>query len=180
MMNHNGPRAGAEKGTADPHAGHMMGGDGMMMGHDMMVKSEREFIEHMIPHHQEAVDSARETLARGATTAEVRTLLTTIIAAQEREIAEMKQWYQNWYGVPYQDNGRYQPMMRDLSALSGVAIDRAFLTDMIPHHEMAIMMARMVEPHIEHSEVRALTAAIVSSQTTEIAEMRRLLAALGS
>lgn len=69
-------------------------GIGMMGGMDhsmMMVSSEQEFIEGMIPHHQEAVDTAKEVIARGGTTPEIRTLVENIVVAQENEIAEMKQ-----------------------------------------------------------------------------------------
>ncbi len=152
---------------------------GMGMNHGMMmVSSEREFITEMIPHHQEAVDTAKEVLARGATTPEIRTLLENIITAQEREIADMKTWHQAWYGTEYQPSGNYQPMMRDLSTLSGVDIDRAFLEDMVMHHMGAIMMAQSVQPYIEHDEIRTLATAIIDSQSKEIQQMREMYAAL--
>ncbi len=163
---------GSMMGNADSYAGMgMMGGMGMMM-----VASEKEFITEMIPHHQEAVDTAREVLARGATTPEVRTLVQNIISAQEKEIADMKSWYLAWYGTPYQPSGTYRPMMRDLSNLSGVELDRAFLEDMVMHHMGAIMMAHSVQSYIEHDEVRTLTNAIIRSQSDEIQQMRRILA----
>ncbi len=155
---------------------HMMP-DGTMMGMDhmnMSVSSERDFLLGMIPHHQEAVDTAKEVLARGATTQEMKTLMNSIVTAQEKEISEMKSWYQNWYNEPYQDNGNYQPMMRDLSQLSGTEIDKAFLEDMIMHHMGAIMMSRSVESYIENTEIANLTKAIIESQTREIEQMRRM------
>lgn len=149
---------------------------GNMMG--MMVASEREFIEGMIPHHQEAVDTAKEVIARGGTTPEIKQLVEGIVAAQEHEIAEMKQWYQTWYDQAYVDNGEYQPMMRDLRQLSGEALDRTFLEDMIMHHMGAIMMARSVQSSIEHSEIADLTQAIITTQSDEIRQMREMLAEL--
>jgi uncharacterized protein (DUF305 family) len=142
---------------------------------DMSVSSEREFIEHMIPHHQEAVDTAKEVLARGATTPEIRSLVEGIVNAQEKEIADMKNWYQAWYGEAYTDKGVYTPMMRDLTNLSGAKLDKIFLEDMIMHHMGAIMMAKSVTPHIGHNEMTLLSKAIIDSQTTEIATMRTLL-----
>jgi len=170
-----------------PHGMHRMpngemmrhGDMGMMhIGHDMTVSSEREFITEMIPHHQEAVDTAREVLARGATTPEIRTLVENIIVAQEAEISTMKEWHLAWYGTPYEPSGNYVHMMRSLAGLSGREIDRAFLTDMIPHHQGAIMMARSVQPYIEREEIRQLTQNIIDSQMTEIVVMRELLANL--
>lgn len=159
--------------------GTLMNNNGMM-GHmmNMSVKSEQEFIEGMIPHHQEAVDSAKDVLARGGTTPEIRTLLQNIVQAQEAEIASMKAWYSTWYGKTYSDTGTYQPMMRDASALSGKALDAAFLEDMIMHHMGAIMMARSVQPYVTHTEIRSLTDAIARTQSEEIMQMQRMLSAL--
>jgi uncharacterized protein (DUF305 family) len=156
----------------------MMGSTGMEHMMDMMVESERDFIEGMIPHHQEAVDTAKEVIARGATTPEIKALVEGIVVAQEKEIADMKSWYEAWYGIPYQDNGKYEPMMRDLEKLSGATLDRVFLEDMIMHHMGAIMMARSVQPYVEHEEIAKLTEAIVDTQSKEIAEMRVMLRSL--
>jgi uncharacterized protein (DUF305 family) len=141
---------------------------------DMMVTSERAFIEGMIPHHQEAVKTASEVLSRGGSTPAVRELATNIVKAQEREIEDMKQWYETWYGVPYEDRGTYMNMMRPLDALSGAELDRAFLEDMIPHHMGAIMMAKSVTPYLERAELRTLTEAIIATQAEEITTMREL------
>lgn len=151
------------------HMGHMMG---------MMVTSEKDFLEGMIPHHQEAVDTAKEVIARGGSTPEIKALVEHIVVAQEKEIADMKSWYETWYGVPYADNGKYEPMMRELENLSGAALDKAFLADMIMHHMGAIMMARSVAPYVEHEEIKNLTAAIVATQSEEIIEMRKMLSQL--
>lgn len=153
----------------------MMGG----MNHSMMgISSEKEFLTEMIPHHQEAVDTAKEVLARGATTPEIKTLLEKIVTAQEKEITDMKTWYETWYQTPYTPSGNYRPMMRDLENLSGKEIDRAFLEDMTMHHMGAIMMARSVEPYIEHEEIKNLAKAIITSQSEEIEQMRVLRAGL--
>lgn len=154
----------------------MMGMSGMQ-GHmmHMTVSSEQEFIEGMIPHHQEAVDTAKEVLARGATTPEIKTLVENIVQAQEAEIASMKMWYKTWYGREYVDTNTYQPMMRPLATLSGAELDKAFLEDMIMHHMGAIMMARSVQPYVEHEEVKNLTEAIVTTQSQEIMQMRGML-----
>ncbi len=176
--------------TAIPHDMHMMPDGSLMhsssnndapgmMDHSMMtVASERAFLEGMIPHHQEAVATAKEVLARGGTTPEIRQLTSDIITAQEKEIAEMQAWYQDWYGEAYAAvPGAYEPMMRDLTALSGSELDTVFLEDMIMHHMGAIMMAHSVARHIEHEEIVTLSNAIIETQTAEIALMRQLLVA---
>jgi len=153
-----------------------MGHDGHMM--HMTVESEREFLEEMIPHHQEAVDTAKEVIARGGSTPEIKALVEGIVTAQETEIASMKQWYEAWYGEAYKNNDTYQPMMRDLSTLNGAELDKTFLQDMIMHHMGAIMMARNVEAVAEHDEVKALVEAIIRTQSEEIQTMRAMLAGL--
>lgn len=142
--------------------------------HGMQALTEQEFIEEMIPHHQEAVDTAKQVIARGEN-AEVKALAEKIVVAQEKEIADMKSWYQTWYGKAYSDNGKYEPMMRDLSTLSGKDLDKAFIEDMIPHHMGALMMAQQVAGRIQHDEIKNLTSAIAETQSSEIIEMRILL-----
>lgn len=155
--------------------------DGMGgMDHSMMmVSSEREFLTGMIPHHQEAVDTAKEVLERGGSTPKIKALAENIITAQETEIALMKQWYQDWYGVAYEEKPEdYQPMMRELADLSGAELDKRFLEDMVMHHMGAIMMARSVQSYIEHQEITDLASAIQTTQTAEIALMREMLEGL--
>ncbi len=152
-----------------------MGNMGGMDHSAMMVASEQDFLIGMIPHHQEAVDTAREVVERGGSTPEIQALAENIILAQETEISDMKAWYQAWYGEAYaSEAGDYQPMMRELSGLSGAEIDKRFLEDMVMHHRGAIMMAQSVQEYIEHQEIADLSEAIILTQTEEIKVMKRL------
>lgn len=80
---------------------HGMGMDSSMG--DMMVslkdKSgddlDRAFIEAMIPHHQGAIEMAKQ-VENTAKHEELRSLAKEIIQAQEKEIEQMQKWQKEW------------------------------------------------------------------------------------
>lgn len=59
------------------------------------------------------------------------------------------------------------------SGAGGNGFDRAFVADMIPHHESAIEMARIAQQRGESTFVKQLADEIVDSQSEEIATLRR-------
>ncbi len=71
-------------------------------------------------------------------------------------------------------------MMIDMHAASPLGDpDRDFLLMMIPHHEGAVEMARLLLLHGRDPLVRRMAEDILSGQQTEIAAMRARLEALG-
>jgi len=57
----------------------------------MTGDTDREFAQMMIPHHQGAIDMARNEIARGKNP-EMMKLARDVVAAQDKEIAQMKAW----------------------------------------------------------------------------------------
>jgi uncharacterized protein (DUF305 family) len=148
-------------------------------GRGMMMDSDRMFIEQMIPHHQDAVDMGELALVR-AEHQEIKQLAATIIRDQSREITLMRDWYRAWFGseIPeYQGmGGGGMGMMEgmagnptDLIQLANATpFDKEFIEQMIPHHQMAIMMAQMVMRHSDRQEIRELGSSIIQTQSAEV------------
>jgi uncharacterized protein (DUF305 family) len=135
------------------------------------LKSEFDYMVRMIPHHREAVESAR-TLRDQTDRPEMVAFAETIIAAQTREIEQMDAWLAAWY-PDRSTEVDYTPMMREYSGLSGNELDLAFLQDMIPHHMAAVMMSDQLlsQVNVEHSQLDELAARIRTVQTQEIRQM---------
>lgn len=159
-----------------------------MMGMRVMTGAniDRHFIEEMIPHHEGAIAMANLALERSKRP-EILSLAAGIKEAQEEENSEMRAWYQSWFGdpVPEYSGGTMGGMMHgniggmmggmsgDLEALKTAEdFDLEFIQQMIPHHEMAIMMARMLLAGTKWEEMRTLADQIITSQSREIEMMR--------
>jgi uncharacterized protein (DUF305 family) len=160
-----------------------MASGGMMNGGVIMNGGiDRRFIEEMIPHHEGAIVMAKIALERSKKP-EVLTLANNIISAQEKEISDMREWYQSWYGATVTTaSGEHMHMMgvtgepSELSTIAAEDFDREFVAQMIPHHEMAVMMASMLAAGTERDEMKRLAADIISSQSSEIEMMKNWLA----
>jgi uncharacterized protein (DUF305 family) len=66
-----------------------------------------------------------------------------------------------------------------LAAGKANATDRAFVRQMVPHHQMATEMADMAKMDGEHAKVRRLARKIVKAQSAEIRTLRRIARDLG-
>ncbi len=171
----------------------MMRSGGMMSWNDnqnpsvrsgMTSSIDQHFIEQMIPHHDGAIAMANLALEK-ATRPEIKTLAQAILKAQTAENQEMRAWYQDWFrkSVPTGTNlgmggmmsqgGMHMGSTQDTDALKNAAdFDKAFIEQMIPHHQMAIMMARMLEAGTNRPEMQQLAKNIIKSQSEEIQQMQ--------
>ncbi|MCP9915579.1 DUF305 domain-containing protein [Cyanobium sp. ATX 6F1] len=169
-----------------------MGGGGPMG----MAYSDRPFIVMMIPHHEGAIAMADLALTR-ARRPEIKALARSIQASQTRENAQMRAWYRQWFGkdVPSwgpgslwgwqggmgpmgmgmgMGGGRMGHGGTNLAALRRATdFDRAFIEQMIPHHQMGVMMASMAQINAQHPELRELQQGMVKVQSDEIRQMEQ-------
>ena len=151
------------------------------------------FAQMMIPHHAQAVEMSEMMLSKEDIPAPVTELATRIKKAQGPEIQTMTAWLTSWneptaaaagHGMASHSMGSgMDGMMSDqdlkkLDAAQGTEAARLFLTQMIAHHEGAVMMAKAEGTDGKNADAIALAKAIVTSQEKEIQEMKDLLATL--
>jgi uncharacterized protein (DUF305 family) len=141
------------------------------------------FARLMIPHHEQAVEMARQAPAKAADPA-VKQLAAAIEAAQAPEIAQLKGWLSGWgepLSAPMEHGGHDMGGMMSAADMerfgksTGAEFDRMFLEMMIVHHEGAITMAKDELAKGTAPEARGLAEAIQKSQTDEVARMKAML-----
>ncbi|MET9678173.1 DUF305 domain-containing protein [Streptomyces sp. NPDC006482] len=146
------------------------------------------FAQMMIPHHEQALEMAK--LADGrAEDPEVKKLVAAIEQAQDPEIRKMKAWLKGW-GTPESaghgagnaggsGHGMAGMMseqdMKDLAAVKGKAFDRKFAELMVAHHDGAVAMAKVEQKDGRNTTAKQLADDVVRTQSTEIAELRKIL-----
>ena len=156
------------------------------------------FAQHMIPHHQQAIEMSDVVLAKKGIDPRVTDLATEIKAAQGPEIKQMQDWLGQWGNPPMPPmateeghgghdmegmSGDGMGMMseEELTALNnakGVEVSRLFLTGMITHHEGAIAMAQTEIEDGKFAPAVELARAIVKTQQAEIDTMKGILETL--
>ncbi|MGB3325200.1 MAG: DUF305 domain-containing protein [Mycolicibacterium fortuitum] len=162
------------------------------------------FAQHMIPHHQQAVEMSDVLLAKQGIDPRVSELATQIKGAQAPEIEQMQGWLKQWGNppmpsmsqMPQQGHGDMghanmghgdMPAMQgmvseaDMTALrnaQGVEAAKLYLTHMIAHHEGAITMAQDEIKDGQYAAAVEMAHAIVKTQQQEIDTMRQILGSL--
>jgi len=64
-------------------------------------------------------------------------------------------------------------MVASLKDKKGDDYDKAFITDMIDHHQSAVDMAKLSATNAKHEEIKQLSDDIVSAQEKEISQMKQ-------
>lgn len=178
-----------DKSKKHPYAQMM---DSMM---DKMHIAEKEdvrciytnFLSSMIPHHEGAITMAEYEIKHGKNP-EMIALAKQIIEEQKKEIQQMKEMLKDYKVCPqgeevtpaYQEAmaNTMKPMMADFPTKElekEKNPDRAFALAMIPHHQGAIDMARVLLTSSKTVGVVTLSKSIIESQEKEITQMKEYL-----
>ena len=166
------------------------------------------FAQHMIPHHQQAIQMSDIVVGKQGIDPRVIQLANQIKAAQGPEIQQMQGWLSQWAkptmpmmpssmtpqstmpgmpGVPSQSGMPGMTGMsgmmseQDMQALQnaqGLDASKLFLTQMIEHHQDAITMAQNEIKSGQYQPAIGLARSIVTNQQQQINTMQSILGSL--
>ena len=143
-----------------------------------------EFLQGMIPHHNQAVEMA-ELVGDATDRTELIDLADRIVATQSEEItlmsglladAGMDPTAPGMDGMEHDNTPMMDGMMTgqgmtELGGMAGVDFDVMFAEAMIAHHQGAISAAQTVLTDGSDPEVARLAQAVIDAQTAEIDEL---------
>ena len=141
---------------------------------------DRAFIDAMVPHHETAIEMAREAKEAGLSDPELIKIADNIIASQQAEIDQMLEWREQWFGSREREpeaaalevlglspaEAGMEHSSTDLATADNV--DQAFAGTMIGHHTGAIRMAELAKDKADHDELKTLAGDIIAAQQREI------------
>lgn len=145
---------------------------------------DRAFIDAMVPHHESAIEIAREAEEAGLSQPDLIEIADDIIATQQTEIDQMLEWREQWFGS--KDPGPEEAALETLGLSAAEAgmehggmdlasaddVDQAFAEMMIGYHEGAIRIAQLAEERAGHDEIRRVAGDIIAAQQREIDIMK--------
>ena len=163
--------------------------------------SDKDYLLHMIPHHQVAIDISYE-LQKKSNNPVIHDILRKIIWIQNREIMMMKDVLKN---LPenISDNSKMNHLyINTISDFTKTAVDKnaeckseffnpdehkkhirhmhldekMYIEHMIPHHQVAVDMSKRLLEHTKNDFMITFAYRIIRSQQEEISYMNNLLA----
>ena len=148
------------------------------------VPFDQAFIDAMVPHHREAIETAKAAQSRGLMQPDLEQIARDIISSQQREIDQMLEWREQWFGsrtlgpvLPEVLGVRESKLGMEHGSADEIAgavdADAKFAEMMIPHHEGAIAMAEVARERGQHEEVMELADAIIEAQEREIGILQK-------
>ena len=159
------------------------GGGGSASG--QTTDPQQAFLQSMVPHHRSAVEMAKVAETEGQS-AFVKNLASEITRTQTEEVAQMEQIHQRLFNAPLKpDMGAHGALglsaqEAGMNHMDGAKMikgkqpfDRAFVDEMIPHHQGATRMAEAVLTKTDDRQLRSFAEGIIAAQKREISEMKR-------
>lgn len=144
---------------------------------------ETEFLYQMMPHHEGAIAMAQYQIRHGKDFSMIQ-LAKSILQEQKNEVQQMKLWLRNKYSMDVKMKGNFQKemaatmetMMDHMPASSKTEnIDHSFAAVMIPHHQAAIDMARVLLKYGNDKTIRSYALQLIDAQQVEIEQMKHFL-----
>ena len=147
-------------------------------------KIEQAFLTGMVHHHETAIEMS-EIAEQRSKDPYIKKLAGQIKATQEREMEDMRMIHKRLLGSELRPdpgghdglglNAQEAGMTHDAGTNQKLAaanpFDRAFVDEMVPHHEGALKMAEVVLAHTKDPELRKLAENIVTTQVAEVKGM---------
>lgn len=139
-----------------------------------------QFVDFFISHHEMAIMMAEHVIENGSSP-EVIQMAQTMRDAQAAELETMRAARMAVAGSaeppempadPHAD-----PEMQEMMMMTGEALDRMFLEEMITHHAAGLPTAHRAQPHVMRPELLQLADDMFLTQAEEIGEMKELLEA---
>lgn len=176
-------------------------GTAVPRGDDPTVHNEVDtgFLQDMRIHHEQAISMAIVYRSLAATGTSLDPALTTIALeihmdqgvesgrivqllrlfgeSETNESSQVMGWMGHPMDMSMMPGLATDAQMQELHGARGAEADMLFAQLMIAHHEGGLDMARYAVDHARNSEVRELARAMVSAQTGEIAELKRITGA---
>jgi uncharacterized protein (DUF305 family) len=143
-------------------------------------RADATYAASMVPHHQLGVRMAELAVAR-ADNVLVRRLAFKMQNYQKAELVSLERWTQQWRAAAGDHiHGMLTPEQEArLANLTGADFDRAFLTDMIRHHEGAIEMSTTEIRDGRSPGAKTVARSVVKIQQDQVDQMRELLTLVG-
>ena len=164
--------------------------------------TDKEYLEHMIPHHQVAIDMSKE-LMKITTNPLMQHLCRKIIRLQSYEIWEMTMAKRNTFESPndpmISDNSLVPTILDTYESQNSVSkkgqctslffhpkkhmkhmehsniTDEVYLRHMIPHHQVAVDMSKRLLLHTKNPYLIEFCKMLIIEQQGEILYMNQLL-----
>lgn len=159
----------------------MQSGMTKMMSLKMTGDPDHDFAMMLKTHHQSAVEMADMEIKQG-TNAQVKALASKIKATNQKEIRELDQFLSSHKpqsaSSKLGQNGM-EMMHGGKHAMNG-KVDHDFASMMAQHHQQGVDMARMFLKEGKTSTMKTMANKVISQQTKEITELKKLEVSLKS